>query len=144
MIAFSRPFWPLFLHVFGAMVLFGAILTTATLSLAAWRRPHVAALRKGTLTALGVAVPAYIVFRIFAEVIYSDEKDIWNGNDPSWIGVGYGVADGGLLLLLVTIGFAVWWARRDRPVAGRVVAVLSSIYALALVIGWLAMSGKWG
>ena len=27
MIAFSRPFWPLFLHVLGAMTLFGAVLT---------------------------------------------------------------------------------------------------------------------
>ena len=26
LLAYSRPFWPLFLHVLGAMMLFGAIL----------------------------------------------------------------------------------------------------------------------
>src|SRR5262249_48814719 len=142
-IAFSRPFWPLFLHVFGAMVLVGAILTTVVLSFAAWKRPDHPALRKGTLTALGVAVPAYVVFRIAAQLIYNGEKDVFGGNDPTWVGIGFAVADIGLLILLVTIGFAIWWARSGRPVAGRIVAGLSSIYLIMLAIGWLAMSGKW-
>jgi hypothetical protein len=29
-------------------------------------------------------------------------------------------------------------------VAGRIVAVLSSVYLVLLAIAWLAMSGKWG
>ena len=37
MLAYSRPFWPLFLHVLGAMVLVGAMLAVLLLTLAAWR-----------------------------------------------------------------------------------------------------------
>ena len=35
LIAYSRPFWPLFLHVFGAIALFGAVGAAALLGWAA-------------------------------------------------------------------------------------------------------------
>ena len=35
----TRPFWPLFLHVLGAMTLVGAVLTAVIVSWVAWRRP---------------------------------------------------------------------------------------------------------
>ena len=38
MIAYSRPFWPLFLHVLGAMTLVGALLAVVLVSWVAWRR----------------------------------------------------------------------------------------------------------
>ena len=144
MIAFSRPFWPLFLHVLGAMLLVGAIFTAAILSFVGWRRADLAFLRRGTLWALVCGIPAYVVFRAAAQWIYSDEKDIYGGNDPTWIGIGFIVSDAGLLLLLVTLGVAFWWNRSGRAVAGRIVAVLSSVYLLLLAVAWLAMSGKWG
>jgi hypothetical protein len=143
-IAFSRPFWPLFLHVFGAMVLFGAILAAAITSTVSWRQPGAAVLRRATLWALLTAIPAYIVFRVAAQWIYSDEKDVYGGNDPTWIGIGFAVSDAGLLLLLLTIGCAFWWKRSGRPVAGRIVAGLSGVYLVVLAVAWLAMSGKWG
>jgi hypothetical protein len=75
--------------------------------------------------------------------IYS--KEGFSGdNDPTWIGVGFAVADLGLLVLLLTLGFAFWWQRSGKPIAARVVAGLSSLYAVLLAIAWLAMSGKWG
>jgi hypothetical protein len=142
--AYSRPFWPLFLHVLGAMTLVGALLTVMLVSWVAWRRPDIAVLRRTAWTTLiAVALPAYIVMRLAGQWIYS--KEGFSGNDdPTWLGVGFGVADAGLLLLLITIGAAFWWLRSGKPVAGRIVAVLSAVYLVLLAVAWLAMSGKWG
>jgi hypothetical protein len=142
--AFSRPFWPLFLHVLGAMTLVGALLAVVIVSWVAWRRPDIAVLRRTAWSSLVfVALPAYIVMRLAGQWIYS--KEGFSGkDDPTWLGIGFGVADAGLLLLLITIGVAFWWRRGGKPVAGRVVAGLSSVYLVLLAIAWLAMSGKWG
>jgi hypothetical protein len=143
-IAYSRPFWPLFLHVLGAMTLVGSIMAALIASAAAWRRPGSPLLSRVTFAALVSGVPSYIVFRIAAQVIYSDEKDAYGGKDPTWIGIGFGVSDAGLLLLLASIGCAFWWRRSAKPVAGRIVAGLSTVYLVLLAVAWMAMSGKWG
>ena len=46
-------------------------------------------------------------------------------------------------MLLAAIGTAYWWVRSGKPVAGRVVAGLASLYLVLLAVAWLAMSGKW-
>jgi hypothetical protein len=136
---------PLFLHVFGAMVLFGAMLATATLSLTGWRLPGVAALSRSTFWALlGAALPAWIVMRVGAQWTYSKEHHHLFEKDPTWIGIGFGVADAGLLILLITTALAFWWQRSHKPVAGRLVSGFALLYAILLTIAWLAMSGKWG
>ena len=135
--------FPLFLHVFGAMTLFGAALTAFLAAFVA-RRTGSAALRRAVFSALlVVGVPAYIAMRAGAQWIYSKEGFTGNG-DPSWVGVGFGVADAGLVLLLATIGVAFWWRRSAKVVAGRIVTGLSGVYLLLLAVAWLAMSGKWG
>jgi hypothetical protein len=140
---YSRPFWPLFLHVLGAMTLVGAVLTAVIVSWVAWRRPGTPVLARTAFASLVfVGVPGYVVMRIFAQVIESDEG--YKHNLPSWITIGQGVADGGLVLLIVTAGSAFWWLRSSKPMAGRIVAGLSSVYLVLLAIAWLAMSGKWG
>ena len=141
---FSRPFWPLFLHVLGAMTTIGAILTVVVLSYVSWSRPDAAFLRRATLTTLLTTIPFYILLRVFAEVMYSKEKDGFGGNDPTWVGIGYITSDAGFLVLLITIGLAFWWKRSEKPVAGRIVAVLSTLLLLMLTVAMLAMSGKWG
>lgn len=135
---------PLFLHVLGAMALFGAMLASTILSWVSWPRPDVAILRRATLRSLLlVAIPAYVLMRAGAQWIYS--KEGFSGkNDPTWIGIGFGVADAGLLVLIVTAGFAVWWSRSGKAVPGRIVAGLSTVYLVLLAVAWLAMSGKWG
>ena len=141
---YSRPFWPLFLHVLGAMTLFGSIIAAFVLSLVAAKRPEATFLRRATFTTLVTAIPFYILLRVFAEIMYSDEKDAFGGNDPTWVGVGYITSDAGFLILLITIGLAFWWKRSEKPVAGRIVAVLSTLLLLLLTVAMLAMSGKWG
>jgi hypothetical protein len=142
LLAYSRPFWPLFLHVLGAMTLFGAVLTAVIVSGVAWRRPEVAVLRRAALVALAVSVPAFIVMRVFAEIIRSDEG--YKRALPGWIELGRVIADGGVLVLLATIGCSYWWLRSGGALAGRIVAGLSSVYLVLLAVAWLAMSGKWG
>jgi hypothetical protein len=144
-IAFSRPFWPLFLHVLGSMVLVGAVLVAVIVSWVGWRRPALPVLARTAFWSLvAVGIPAYVVFRVAAQIIYDDEKDAFGGSDPTWVGIGFAVSELGLLILLATIGFAFWWRRTGKPVAPRIVAVLSSVYLVLLAIAWLAMSGKWG
>jgi hypothetical protein len=136
--------FPLFVHVLGAMALFGAVLTAFVVAVAAWGRPEAVVLRRAVLLSLlVVAVPAYVAMRGGAQWIYS--KEGFSGhNDPTWIGVGFGIADGGLLLLLVMIGLAFWWRRSGSRILGRVVTGLAGVYLVLLGVAWLAMSGKWG
>jgi hypothetical protein len=141
---YSRPFWPLFLHVLGAMTTFGAIFTVVLLTYIAWNRPEAAFIRRATFFTLLTAVPFYILLRVFAEIMYSDEKDAFGGNDPTWVGIGYITSDAGVLVLLISIGCAFWWKRSGKPVAGRIVAVLTSLLLVMLTVAMLAMSGKWG
>ena len=136
--------FPLFLHVLGATLLFGAIFATAGVSIASWRRPGVPALARSAFwTLLTVAIPAWILMRGGAAWIY-DKEGFSGDNDPTWVTVGLVAAEPGLLLLLLALGFAFWWQRSGKPVAGRVVAGLSSLYPVLLTVAWLAMSGKWG
>jgi hypothetical protein len=141
-LALGRPFWPLFLHVLGAMCLFGAVTAATLLAWAGWRRPLPVLARSTFWTLLLAALPAWILMRLDAQWIYSNEG--FDGkHDPSWIGVGFGVADFGLILLLVCAALAYWWQRGGRALVGRVVAGLTSVYLALLVVAWLAMSAKW-
>ena len=144
MIAYSRPFLPLFLHILGAMVLVGAMLAVLLLALAALRRPEAASLRRSAFrTMLVVAIPAWLVMRSAAQWIYSKEFGSHSTDDPTWVGIGFLVGDLGLLVLLLTTGCAFWWSRSAKAIAGRIVTGLTSIYLLMLAVAWLAMSGKW-
>ncbi len=144
MIAYSRPFLPLFLHVLGAMVLVGAMLAVLVVTVAAWRRPDVAALRRAALwTLLVVALPAWVVMRIGAQWIHTKEFGSAGGGDPTWVDIGFAVADLGLLFLLATSGVAFWWNRTGTTLAGRLVGGLAGVYLAMLAVAWLAMSGKW-
>jgi hypothetical protein len=133
--------FPLFLHIFGAMILFGATLATVTLAVAGRRTPTLA--RSAFWSLLAAAIPAWLLMRIGAQWIYS--KEGFSGNDdPTWLGIGFLVADLGLVILLLTTGLAFWWKRSQKALAANLVAVLSALYLVLLVVAWLAMSGKWG
>jgi hypothetical protein len=144
LIAAIRPdAWgfPLFLHIFGAMILFGATLATVTLAVAGRRSPALA--RSAFWSLLAAAIPAWVLMRVGAQWIYS--KEGFSGNDdPTWLGIGFLVADLGLVILLLTTGFAFWWQRSRKALAANLVAGLSAVYLVLLVVAWLAMSGKWG
>lgn len=145
MIAFLRPdTWdfPLFLHVLGAIFLFGGMATLVLLSFAAQRIPlqKAFAQRLAFITLLAVVWPSYVVMRGGAQWIYS--KEDLHPDFPAWIAVGVTVGDGGIIVLLALT--VLGWLARKRTWAGSFFAGLSGLYLVALGVAWWAMSAKPG
>ena len=85
--------FPLFVHVLGAMILVGGLLTTA--GALAWARGDVGSLRLGYRALLAVALPGWIVMRVGAQWIYSEEgwDDLPDSAQQTWLGIGNLLAD---------------------------------------------------
>jgi hypothetical protein len=122
---------PLLLHVLGAMVLV-ALVASVVVLLVVWRRApdRVATLRFAFRTLLLGAIPAYILMRATAEWLASKE-DI--PDDPSWLVIGYSVADDGLVLLIIATILAGLAARRAR-LAGQGRRLVAPATALMLLL----------
>jgi hypothetical protein len=140
--------FPLFVHVAGAMVVTAAVFASvATLALA-WRaadEQRAALTRFAFRTLLFAGIPAWFVMRIGAEWIYS--KEYSGDNDPTWVGVGYAIAEpSGILILLATI--LTWLsARRLRSGGGggglaKAGVVLATIAVAFFVVAIWAMTTK--
>ncbi len=135
----------LLLHVLGAMILVGGLLTGAAALLLA--RGEARILRLGYWSLLAVALPGYVAMRIGAEWIFSKEEEVIPElEDAAWVGIGYIVADVGALLLLVSLILGGIGVRKLRTGGGagllKATTVLSIlILAAALVAVW-AMSAK--
>jgi hypothetical protein len=146
MLAIVRPdSWnlPLLVHVAGAMLLVGSLVVVLAVSAGALRGGDGGAvLSRLSFRALLLGVlPSYVVMRAGAEWIASEEAV----GDPSWVGVGYATADGGLLFTLIALGLAWRAARRgpDGPGAlGRAVVVLAAVLLLAFAVAIWAMTAK--
>ena len=135
-------------HVLGAMVLVGGLLTAATASVVGWRSDGVALRRFAVKTLLIVALPAWFVMRIGAEWAYASEgwDDVPSDLEPVWIGIGYITADLGGLLLLIALILGWIGLRRARQGGGggllQASGVLSAVMVLIYVIAVWAMGGK--
>jgi hypothetical protein len=143
MIAAVRPHawdFPLFLHVLGAMTLFG---TTLAACAAAWLGRTRPILVSAAFWCLIAALPAWALMRGGAAWIYSKEGFGHGAKDPTWITFGFIAAEPGLLILLVAAGLAYWWKRSAKGGVGIAVSGLTSVYLVLLALAWLAMSGKW-
>jgi uncharacterized membrane protein len=138
--------FPLLLHVLGAMLLVGTLVLAASALFLAWRDGNAALVRLGYRSLLLGVLPAWIVMRIAAEWIASKE-DLTNSN-ASWIGIGFTTADGGLLLILISILLAGLAARRARRAEssggglGRASTVLVSVLLIAYLVTIWAMTTK--
>ncbi len=145
MLAAIRPDdWnlPLLVHVFGAMLLVGAVVTAAAAYLAAWRGGAATLVRLGWRTLLLAAVPGYVLMRVGAEWTYSEEGLDRAAEDPAWIGVGYVTADASALLLLVSLVVAAFAARRGGTALVGVAAVLTTVLVAAYLVAVWAMTVK--
>ena len=138
--------FPLFLHILGAMVLVGTLVLVAVSLAGAWRGGSVAAVRLGYRSLLMAAIPAWIVLRVSAEWLVSEEN--LDEESPGWVDVGYMVSDTSLLLLIAATVCAGLAARRagrgERPGGGlnRAVVVLAGIALVAYVVAIWAMATK--
>jgi hypothetical protein len=146
-VAASRPdSWnfPLFVHVLGAMVLVGGVVAGS--SVLAFARGRTQSLRLGYWALLAVALPGYIVMRVGAEWIYSREGWDKVDNEPSWLGIGYIIADAGALVLLLALILGGVGIRRLRQEKGagflRATLILSFVLLAAYVVAIWAMAGK--
>ena len=141
---------PLFVHVLGAMVLVGGLVTAVVFQALAWRRREPADVtafhRAGFWALLGVALPGWVVMRLGGEWIYSEEG--WSGeDDPSWLGVGFVTADLGLVVLLVAIllaGLGLRGLRRGGTanLLGRIATPLAMLLLIAYLVAVWAMTAK--
>ena len=140
--------FPVLLHIVGATIVFGALL--ASVGSLALARGQIRLFRIGYFSLLFVALPGWILMRLSGEWIY--RKQGWNDvpgqlKDPTWLRIGFGVADwGGLLFLLALIvgGVAVLRMRSGKNGAGLLKVTMS--IAVVLAIGYVgavwAMTGK--
>jgi hypothetical protein len=139
--------FPLLMHVFGATILVGGLVTAVTALLLGWRRDSAWYTRFGFRSLLFVAFPAWLVMRIGAGWIYSKEG-FTGDNEPSWLGVGYLTADlGGLLLVLAIVltGIAVRRLRgtdTGASLPARIGGVLATALLIAYIVAVWAMSAK--
>ena len=139
--------FPLFLHVLGATILVGGLLSAG--SIMALARGNARSLRLGYFALLAVALPGWIIMRIGAQWIYSEQG--WDDlpedfEEPAWLRIGYFAADLGGLILLVSLivgGIGVHRLRTDKG-SGllRATMILSLILLATYVIAAWAMAGK--
>jgi hypothetical protein len=138
--------FPLFLHVLGAMILVAGLVTgTAALLLAKGQEQL---LRLGFWSLMLVSFPGWVLMRLGAQWIYSREgwDNVPNSLVPSWIGIGYLIADVGGLILVITLILGGIGVRRLQAgkSAGllKAVLVLSVVLLAAYVVAVWAMAGK--
>jgi hypothetical protein len=134
--------FPLFLHVAGAAVFFGALTVATVAQLGSAKAAEPLLLQRVAFrTLLIVGLPAFIVFRVGAEWIYSKEFGDTD-DDPTWIGIGYGVSDIGALLFVIALILSGIAVRRSKTGLGKASGVLSALILVGLVVAVWAMGAK--
>ena len=136
----------LLVHVLGAMVLVGALVTAAAASLIGWGDEGDALRRFSYKTLLWIAFPAWIVMRGGAAWVESKEHLDKLSEQPSWLGIGFATAEGGGLLLLIALILGGIGLRRSRSGGGngllKASGVIATVLVAVYVIAVWAMGGK--
>ena len=147
MLAAIRPdSWnlPLLLHVGGAMILVGGALTGA--SALAFARGDARILRLGYYSLVAVALPGYVLMFVGAEWIYSKEGLADAPIDSAWTAIGFGVAEAGGLLFLISLIVGGIGVRRLGSGRGtgllKVTMAISLILLAAYIVAIWAMGAK--
>jgi hypothetical protein len=151
MLAAIRPdeqSFALLLHLVGAVVVFGALLASATSILLA--RGEVRLLRLGYFSLLLVGLPGLILMRLAGQWLYNLQK--WDDlppqfDQPVWLGIGFVVADWGGILFLISLalgGLGIYRLRQGKSATGLLNAtmLISLVLAVAYVVAVWAMTGK--
>jgi hypothetical protein len=136
----------LFVHVLGAMVLVGALLTASTAAIVGWRDEGIGLRRLSYKTLLYVGLPSWIVMRVGAQWVYAEENLDELQEDPAWLLIGFLTAELGGVLLLIALILGGIGLRKSRSGGGGGLLKASSVIATILlalyVIAVWAMGGK--
>jgi len=154
--AYGRPHtwsWLLTFHVISAIVLVGAAITVAILSIAAIRQTdaaRVTLLRRLALrTTLFLAIPAFLGAHIFGMILAG--KEYPSGvKTPGWLEDGFGLTDAFGVFGIIVLGLLQWWVLR-RTRSGKthgwqaqLATWLSPVTMVLLFVVLFAMAGKPG
>ena len=137
---------PLFLHVLAAFVLVGALVMVMASLAGASRNGSAAAVRLGFRSLLLAALPAWIVMRVSAQWLLSEEN--LDEEAPGWVDIGFITSESTLLLLIaatVCAGVAARRAARGGRAGGGLsfaVVLLLGISVLAYLVAVWAMTTK--
>ena len=151
MLAVVRPHsWDLalFVHVLGAMILMGGLVTAAGAGIVGWRDSAAGLRRLSALTLFAVALPGWIIMRVGAEWVYSKEgwDKVPDKLQPTWLGIGYITADAGGIILLLALILGGIGIRRARSGGGAGLLKASTVLAAVLIVVYVvtvwAMGGK--
>ena len=121
------------IHVFGAMVLVGGVVTAAGAGLLGWRDDSDTLRRLSYRALLLVAFPGWIVMYIGALWVESKEHLENVKSDLAWVGIGHIAAEGGGLLLLIALILGGIGSRKARTGGGSGLLRASSVIATFLV-----------
>jgi hypothetical protein len=127
----------LLVHVLGAMVMVGALVTAVAAALAGWRDETGVLSRLSYKTLLYAVLPSYIVMRVGAQWVYSKEHLDDLPDDPTWIGIGFITTDLGAVLLLLALILGGIGLRRSRTGGGQGLLKASSVIATVLVAAYI-------
>jgi hypothetical protein len=150
-LATVRPHsWDLavFVHVAGAMILMGGLVTAVGAGVIAWRDEASALRRVGALTLFAVALPGWIIMRVGAEWAYNKEgwDKVPDKLTPTWLDIGYITADGGGIILLVALVLGGIGVRKARSGGGtgllKASTVLAAVVIAVYIVTIWAMGGK--
>ncbi|MBD0283363.1 MAG: hypothetical protein ICV69_14400 [Thermoleophilaceae bacterium] len=137
---------PLFLHLLGAMVLVGALVLVVASLAGARPGSSVAAVRLGYRGLLLVALPAWLVTRVSAQWLASEENV--DEDSPAWVDLGFTTTDTTFVLLVAATVCAGLAARRLSRKGGggaglqRAAVVLVGVSLVAYVVVIWAMATK--
>jgi hypothetical protein len=149
MLAAMRPdSWnfPLLVHAFGAMVAVGGLVTATAALITA--KGEARLLRLGYFSLLAITLPGWIIMRVGAQWIFSKEgwDDLPDKLIPSWIGIGFLIADFGGIVLLISLIVGGIGVRRMRDGKGagllRATMILAVVLLAAALVAVWAMAGK--
>lgn len=136
----------LLVHVLGAMVLVGALVTASTAAIVGWRDETDGLRRLSYKTLLFVGLPSWVVMRVGAQWVYAEENLDDLAEDPAWLGIGFITAELGGLLLLIALILGGIGLRQSRSGGGggllKASAVIATILVAVYVIAVWAMGAK--
>ena len=152
MLAVIRPSdWnlPLYLHIGAAMALVASLVVASYAIFTARQRGDQPITTFAARVLAFVTFPSYILMRVGAQIMVS--KEHLEDSKDTWLGIGYGVSDFGVLLLLIGMILTGLMARKTKrgesvahAVPLRIAGAITGLLLVAFFVAIWAMTTKPG